>query len=102
MTHPTKAEMTNEEAAKVLQATLLDPDADKYPQIKTAITIAIAALSKPKVTDEMVERAGKGLYAWAFDQKVADRRWPHSVFADGYRKQARAALTAALETPDAP
>ena len=75
--------------------------------------LAIAALSRPQeVTDEMVERAAKAL--WDFDLRDGETYWDSAcggkkkldqffkVRVKWQRKQARAALTAALETPDAP
>ena len=50
----------------------------------------------PGVTDDMVERAARAVYAWTYGEDVANHRWPHSVFANGFRNQARISLTAAL------
>ena len=58
MTQPTKAEMTKEEAIKDALETLEEMRRwPNNPAEKRSLTLAIAALSKPKVTDEMVENA---------------------------------------------
>ena len=91
------SEMTREEAVKDALETL--EEMSRWPNNsaeKRALTLAIAALKGPVIDDDMVERAARAVYAWTYGEDVANHRWPHSVFANGFRNQARISLTAAL------